>query len=448
MNQEVSLPLLALPRTAVVGENAFDGDKLGRRELAERLTGYIDRLREGAVLAIDAPWGEGKTWFGRNWAKHLVEQGHKVVFIDAFEQDYIEDPFLLITAEISQALDDGQGSAKGLREKAADVMKAILPVGTKALINLAGRIAIGSADLSGEIKEAAEAARDGATDVAGKWVEKKLENFAQEKESLQHFRTKLAEFAANQDKPVVLFIDELDRCRPDFAVKLVERLKHFFDVPNLVFILLLNREQLELAVKGVYGEKTKSSIYLNKFVNFFFRLPKRTSLGLIANDHINTYVSHVFNRYNFTNPEDRKGFTDMLSLMAKVFNLSLRDIERAMALYAFAQPVQRSFQLYGYLIPIKIADPKLCMRLSEGEISAHEEAKVKIDDLITKLTVPGRGAPHYLHIISELHAAHINGFNEIGATLTNFCGGFFSYDMEIKQLIPLMIARIDLSIES
>ena len=93
MNQEgQTLPQLSLQRIAIVGDNAFDGDKLGRKELGERLTGYIDRLREGSVLAIDAPWGEGKTWFGRNWAKHLKEKEHKVVFIDAFEQDYMEDP--------------------------------------------------------------------------------------------------------------------------------------------------------------------------------------------------------------------------------------------------------------------------------------------------------------------------------------------------------------------
>lgn len=67
---------LALPRANVVGERAFVGDLLGREKLAGRLTGYLDRLRVGAVLAIDAPWGEGKTWFGLNWAKHLESEAH------------------------------------------------------------------------------------------------------------------------------------------------------------------------------------------------------------------------------------------------------------------------------------------------------------------------------------------------------------------------------------
>lgn len=146
------LPQLSIPKTSLVGDKPFDGDKLDRQTLAIHLTGYIDRLREGAVLAIDAPWGEGKSYFGRNWAKALEDNGHKVVFIDAFEQDYVEDPFLLITAEISHVLDDGQGAVKSLHEKAANVMKSILPIGTKALINMAGRLALGSTDLADSLK--------------------------------------------------------------------------------------------------------------------------------------------------------------------------------------------------------------------------------------------------------------------------------------------------------
>ena len=35
----------------------IDNDRLERRQLAEKLTGYLERLNDGAVLAIDAPWG-------------------------------------------------------------------------------------------------------------------------------------------------------------------------------------------------------------------------------------------------------------------------------------------------------------------------------------------------------------------------------------------------------
>jgi hypothetical protein len=445
--QEVSLPPLALSRTPIVGDNAFDGDKLGRRELAGRLTSYIDRLREGAVLAIDAPWGEGKTWFGRNWAKHLEVQGHKVVFIDAFEHDYIEDPFLLISAEISEVLDDGQGSSKGLREKAAGVMKAILPVSTKALINLAGRAAIGSSDLAGDFKEAAEAARDDVSEVAMKWVEKKLEEFSQEKASLQHFRVELARFATAQERPVVFFIDELDRCRPVFAVRLIERLKHFFDVPNLVFVLLLNRDQLEQAVKGVYGPDTQATIYLGKFVNFFFRLPKRTSYKFISDDHIKVYIDHVFSRYEFGYSPDNKGFNDTLAAIATGFNLSLRDIEKAVALYAFAQPVHFAHHILAYFIVLKIKEPNIYVGMINNNIDKIMLSEKIIADIVDAMTVSGITVPRIIKVLQQLHKAQITGFKEVGEELDQYLKHLWQYHFEVENLFSMLAQKIDIPLE-
>jgi predicted KAP-like P-loop ATPase len=332
--QSNSLPPLSLGRSEIVGEQAFEGDLLSRKKLAERLTGYLDRLKEGAVLAIDAQWGDGKTWFGRNWAKSLEDDGHKVVFIDAFEQDYIEDPFLLIAAEIAEALKEEDEGIKEFREKAAGVMKTILPVGTKVLMNIAGRVVLGSGDASEEIKDAFEAASDSTADAASEWIKEKLQDHAQEKASLQHFRNELEAVANAQEKPIVIFIDELDRCRPTFAVRLIERVKHFFDVPNVVFVLLINRDQLEKAIKGVYGTETDAAAYLGKFVNFFFLLPILHRDSESSKRYIASYVGHVLKRYNFDSGRETSVFKETFAVLAAHYNLTLRDIERAIALYA------------------------------------------------------------------------------------------------------------------
>jgi len=440
--QEKPLPPLVLPRMNQT-DQAYAGDLLGRKDLGDRLTGYLDRLREGAVLAIDAPWGEGKTWFGRNWAKHLQEQGHKVIFIDAFEQDYVEDPFLLITAEIIDVVESGKES-KALLKTASVVMQAILPVGTKAMINLAGRLALGSADLSEDFLKAAEAAQKGAADTTSKWVEKKLKDHVQEKKSLQSFQTELAKFAATQDKPVVLFIDELDRCRPSFGVGLVERIKHFFDVPNLVFILLLNRDQLESAIRGVYGADTDATAYLGKFVNFFFRLPKRTSIGLIRNDHVKQYVSHIIERYNFEC--DYHLFKQKMSVMATAFNLSLRDIERAIALYAFSQPHTLLNHYLAYLITLKISKPQLFQRLINNEKMAHMEAKKIIDELIQEFSRINQLDDDLIKF-SEWHEAHIKDFKDVGENIGRIFNGLYQYNISQNELFTFLASRIDLPIE-
>ena len=82
----------------------FAGDLLERTRLADRLTGYINRLKEGAVIAIDASWGEGKTWFAKNWAARLRRENHPVVFIDAFAQNDELDPFFILAAELALLL--------------------------------------------------------------------------------------------------------------------------------------------------------------------------------------------------------------------------------------------------------------------------------------------------------------------------------------------------------
>ena len=407
--QDENQDQLLLPRTAIVGEKAFDGDVLQRDKLADNLTGYIDRLRAGAVLAIDAPWGEGKTWFGRNWAERLEDEERTVIFIDAFEQDYMEDPFLLLAAEIAVVI--GDDSKEEFRKQAAGVMKALVPIGTKAMINIVGRVALGTNDVAKVVDDGISAANGEIADATGKWIEEKINNHVQEKESLQDFKKELTKFAAEQDKPVVIIIDELDRCKPTFAVQLLERVKHLFDVPNLVFVLLLNRNQLEKAVKGVYGAETDASRYLGKFVNFFFRLPKHASVGQITDNHVRDYVSDVFKRYNFENNSEDY-FKDGLSNIAIIFNMSLRDIEQSIALYVFAQP-SREYEYENYLpytIALKIMNPELFQLLNEdSNLDAHIEAKDYIHTT-KEQNLPNQMVQKQLGHIFKWHSDHIDSF--------------------------------------
>jgi len=443
MNQQ-SNPLhpLSIPRSEIVGERAFEGDLLSRKKLAGRLTGYLDRLKEGAVLAIDAQWGDGKTWFGRNWAKHLEVEGHKVVYIDAFEQDYIEDPFLLISAEIAEALDDGNDGIQGLRKKAVNVMYALLPAGTKALLNMTGRLVLGSVDLSDDIEKAIEATTKSSADAASKLIEKKLKDHAQEKASLQHFRNELKEIAKAQEKPVVIFIDELDRCRPTFAVQLIERVKHFFDAPNVVFVLLINRDQLEKAIKGVYGAETDAAAYLGKFVNFFFNLPKHQTENNIISGHIRSYVSDVLNRYNFDlSTQHHDNFCHSFIILASHFNLSLREIEKAIALYAFAQPINKDLYAFlAYEITLKIAKPELFRRLLKNDIQAHEEAKILISSL--------HGYDWLFDSTLEWHIAHItNNFIAFREHFSNSISSFSRLHIQPENLFISIANHIDLPLE-
>ena len=264
-------------------EEAWQGDLWDRRRLGEQLTNYVDRLQCGAVLALDARWGEGKTWFVRHWQKHLENEGHNVIYLDAFANDYLDDPFLTIAAEISQAFKRSNEidveEIEDFNSKTASVLislASIIPI----LVAKAGLhwVGLGGAGESfREVYENGKEVYDVASDeIAGKikeQIEKKIESHHVEKETIQDFKKELAQLAEKLDKPLVFIIDELDRCRPDFAIRLIERVKHFFDIPKIVFVLVMNRPQLLQSIKSFYGYDSEiQGDYLEKFVDFTIHL--------------------------------------------------------------------------------------------------------------------------------------------------------------------------------
>ena len=78
----------------------------------------------------------------------------------------------------------------------------------------------------------------------------------------------------NGGKPIVFIIDELDRCKPDFALELLEQVKHLFSVKGITFLLVTNREQLEESIKSKYGQGINPTNYLHKFINIWLTMPR------------------------------------------------------------------------------------------------------------------------------------------------------------------------------
>ena len=107
--------------------------------------------------------------------------------------------------------------------------------------------------------------------------DKLIRNYLIQKEKFDAFRSELSEYVANigeRELPVIFIIDELDRCNPSYAVKVLEHIKHIFDVPNIFFVLVINKEQLEYAVKGYYGSETiDAANYLRRFIDVEYNMP-------------------------------------------------------------------------------------------------------------------------------------------------------------------------------
>lgn len=366
-----------------VGDTPFQNDLFNRGALAASLTSFIDRGKDGCVIGLDAPWGEGKTWFGRNWQAKLDADGYQTIYLDAFEQDYSEDPFTVLAAEILQALaaKSDKSNLEKLRAASVKLGKTLLPAAAKISINTVGKLLLGTQDLAGEVTDAIGKLDEKIADAAEKYIAARLSQSDAEKKSVAGFRAALTEFAAAQDKPVVFFIDELDRCRPDFAVRIVERVKHFFDVPNLVFVLLLNREQLWRAIEGVYGHGFDANAYLGKFIHLFLTLPKRKSLDTGQSNAAWVYAWQVGKRYRFHESRDFEVFVNAFGQLSAALDLSLRDVEKAIALLALTGNNSQSMHYLAWPIVLKLRYPYIY----RGLLSTNRESHLRALELLNTI---------------------------------------------------------------
>jgi hypothetical protein len=124
---------------------------------------------------------------------------------------------------------------------------------------------------------------DNFNDAAVKALEIGLLEHQEKIESLQMFKITISNWLkevissdseGELKKPMFVFIDELDRCRPTYEIELLETVKHLFDIPDLIFVIATDTEQLQHAVKSVYGEGFDAKRYLYRFFNRSFTLKK------------------------------------------------------------------------------------------------------------------------------------------------------------------------------
>ena len=252
----------------VPDDDPFRNDLLGRKESAEVLTQLVDGIEGPCVMAIDAPWGAGKTTFLKMWSQHLRNKGFPIVEFNAWETDHAEDPFVALAAELKEGLKAfGDGSLTEKINATTDAAKQV------ALRTIPGIIRIATAgvlDVQPLIKEAGT--------LLASYAEKRLERYKDDQESINRFRNKLQEMAntlaQSKKHPLMVFIDELDRCRPSYAVALIEVAKHLFEADHVVFVLAVNRTQLTHSISVLYGSDFDATGYLRRFFDIDFRLPE------------------------------------------------------------------------------------------------------------------------------------------------------------------------------
>lgn len=298
-------------------------DEFSRQPIAEKVISLLSSEVVVSPMVIDGGWGTGKTEFCHKLINLMNEaETHHLIYVDAFQADHADEPLLTVLAEVIKVLPTEEDQ-KGFMKKALPVvkygMKALGKAGVAHLLRQDGSYLAENFDK--EIQKAADTAIDAT-------VESTLKAHVEADKNLKALQATLKEIA--DTKPIVLFIDELDRCRPDFAINMLEIIKHTFDVKGVQFVLVTNTQQLKAAINHCYGHSVNAQRYLDKFLKFIFTLPNYIPVQSTENTlaSIAHYKKLIQNSQTLENTDlwENSDF-NLVCHFIKIHNLTLREIE-------------------------------------------------------------------------------------------------------------------------
>lgn len=279
-----------------------------------RFIELLNSIKSNFSIAIDNDWGTGKTFFVKqakmildayNEHSYDYEQNnseriknvikfkdinlHLAVYYNAWENDNQKSPLLSLIYEIIKVakIDDNKTDISIKKEQ-------IIKDGLSAIVKHFSGIDIKELLKSIEIKE--------------KDIFKEIKEQKSIKEQVDSILNSLL---LEHGERLVIFIDELDRCRPTFAVELLEQIKHYFNNDRITFVFSTNIKQLQYTIKKYYGEEFEAKRYLDKFFDLTISLNEINVIGY----------------FNFVNENARGDMYDYVCKeIVKEYNFTLRDV--------------------------------------------------------------------------------------------------------------------------
>ena len=343
--------------------NPFAYDLLGRKDAIETLTESIGNIDGPCIVGLDAPWGAGKTTFLKIWAQYLRNNGFIVIQFNAWETDYSGDPFLALSGEITFVLRSSESpgvkrAGAWIAEGANRLLRQNLPTVLSAAGSAVPIVGPPMGAIVGEI--------------AGRAVA----DYEKSRNSVHAFSNRLRK-AANDlagsapYKPLVIMIDELDRCRPSYAIELLEIAKHLFNVENIIFILSVHKEQLAHSLAAIYGDRFDGWAYLRRFFDLDFYLPDANRREFIADSIQATMMRERFNDNQAL--ETFAAFLDASTLTLRPISKTVNHLAMVSASIHGTHPVvNRDFEIATVLTTLRSINYRTFRDLIDGRITYQQ----------------------------------------------------------------------------
>ncbi|SKC51743.1 KAP family P-loop NTPase fold protein [Ohtaekwangia koreensis] len=354
----------------VVTDAPFTNCKLNREPYAKVLTEIVNSYADGFVLAINNEWGTGKTTFVKMWRQQLNNEGFQTIYFNAWENDFNDNPLVALMSELkplTKGIINGEKVFKSVVEKGAVLTKNVAPAIARSLI-----------------KKYIVDAIENTTKAAAEILEEEIKEYSDKKKTITEFRTELEKFVKKKggNKPLIFIIDELDRCRPNYAVEVLEQLKHFFSVNGIVFVLSIDKKHLASSVRGFYGsEKINTEEYLRRFIDLEYSIP-RPSNKLFLKYLFDYYELDKFfySKERIQYGELQSDATDLLDVAELLFNKTNPTLRQQEKIFGQTRLILNSFKPNQYtfshllfvLIYIKTLQIELYQKIENNALTIQE----------------------------------------------------------------------------
>lgn len=363
-------------------------DKLGRKSLGRAILSLVRDAADPAVLALDSKWGSGKTFFLHMLKKELEAHGIAVIYLNSFERDYSGDAFATLAGEVLAAYDRhglaDSSERKEFKARAIQVAKSLAVGITKVAIRGA---TAGAIDLD-QTSAAVDAALDETASQVTSALDGVLEDAARHNDRVKAFRRALEELPQRIGETqgegagkVVFVIDELDRCRPDFSIGIIEVVKHYFNVPGIFYILSGDFDVTTKSIEHIYGIPGRGREYLGKIIPFYLRLPE------VPEESFPSLSASLINRLKGQEAsKDKSHLIDpVVELLVAFYRkqvISMRDVDRVLSMWSM---VLRLVQPQTLAPPALIVPLLVIRQLDPGMYNEIRRGNLHFDRVVNLL---------------------------------------------------------------
>lgn len=420
--------VLVKPEPLVLDDGKhWEADRLDRKKVADYLTPLVESITQPFVISLSSDYGTGKTFFIKCWRKDLEVRGFTCVYFNAWETDFSQDPLFAFIAAMKRAFGEMTGADAKLNEAA----KRAGGVVVKKLAMIAGKAglrAVLGADAARDALDLTNINAEEIVEASAKYAEDRLREQESAEKSLLEFKTYLEstikELVAEKNdghKKIVIFVDDLDRCRPDYAISVLECIKHLFAVNGLVFVLGIDDNQISQAVKAVYGPSIDADSYLRRFIDWNFRLPKPSVSQFIDFMLHSTQLHGIFLERSDASVQAAPEFVRVFAAVSDTLGFSLRKIEQV---FTELNLTLRSVKQLHLNLADRFALLACLRHITAEKLSANLNDRPKLIDYITRnlpnleLITSGRGT-RFIKLINALPlwSVSIERFEELSGRI-------------------------------